>query len=79
VHSAQVENGRINAGGRAYASRDSLGCVTLFPFGLYPGYVVENPPADTAQYWSGFVRGYIYEPVAPVCGESKAFHLVSVN
>ena len=79
VRSAQVENGRINAGGRAYASRDSLGCVTLFPFGLYPGYVVENPPADTAQYWSGFVRGYIYEPVTPVCGESKAFHLVSVN
>jgi hypothetical protein len=22
------------------------------------------------------VRGYIYEPAAPVCGESKAFHLV---
>jgi len=77
VRSAQVESGRVNAGGLAYSTRDSLGCVTLSPYGVYPGYVVENPPADTAQYWSGFVRGYIYEPAAPVCGESQVFHLVS--
>jgi hypothetical protein len=77
VRSAQVATERINAGGRAYASRDSLGCVTLSAFGVYPGYVIENPPADTAPYWSGFVRGYIYAPAAPVCGESKVFHLVT--
>lgn len=77
VRTAQVENGRTNAGGTAYASRDSLGCVSLHPFGFYPGYVIENPPADTAQYWSAFVRGYIYDAPAPVCGESKVFHLVT--
>jgi len=77
VRTAQVENGRINAGGTAYASRDSLGCVSLHPFGIYPGYVIENPPADTTQYWSAFVRGYIYDAPAPVCGESKVFHLVT--
>jgi hypothetical protein len=79
VRTAQVENGRINAGGTAYASRDSLGCVLLHPFGVFPAYVIENPPADTAQYWSGFVRGYIYDAAAPVCGESKVFHLVTRN
>jgi hypothetical protein len=70
---------RINAGGFAYATRDSLGCVTLQPYVVYPGYVIENPPADTATYWYGFVRGYIYEPAAPVCGASKVFHLVTLN
>jgi hypothetical protein len=79
VRSAQVESGRINAGGLAYATRDSLGCVTLFPYAIYPGYVIENPPADTTQYWFGFVRGYIYEPPAPRCGEARVFHLVSRN
>ena len=79
VRTAQVENGHINAGGTAYAVRDSLGCVSLQPFGVFPGYVIENPPADTAQYWTGFVRGYIYERAAPVCGASKVFHLSSLN
>ena len=79
VRSAGVETKRVNAGGLAYAYRDSLGCVTLSPYGVYPAYVVENPPADTAQYWFGFVRGYIYEPVAPMCGEARVFHLVTLN
>jgi len=77
VRTAQVENGRINAGGTAYAARDSLGCVSLHPFGVFPGYVIENPPADTAQFWSAFVRGYIYDAPALVCGQSKVFHLVT--
>ncbi len=70
---------RVNAGGLASAARDSRGCVTLHPYGVYPGYVIENPPADTAQYWFGFVRGYVYEPAAPVCGASRVFHLVTRN
>lgn len=70
---------RVNAGGLAYTARDSLGCVILHPSAVYPGYVVENPPADTASYWFGFVRGYIHEPVAPVCGASRVFHLVTQN
>lgn len=79
VRSAGVETQRINAGGLAYASRDSLGCVTLQPYGVYPGYVIENPPADTVQYWFAFVRGYLHEPAAPMCGEARVFHLVSRN
>jgi len=79
VSTAQVENGRINAGGLASAVRDSLGCVTLRPYGIRPGYVVENPPADTTEYRTAFVRGYIYEPAAPICGQAKVFHLVTRN
>jgi hypothetical protein len=79
VRSAGVAAERLNAGGFAFTVRDSLGCVTLQPYAVYPGYVVENPPADTTTYWSGFVRGYLYEPVAPVCGASRVFHLVTQN
>jgi len=79
VRSASADTKRINAGGTANAVRDSLGCVTQQPYVVYPGYVIENPPADTAQYWYGFVRGYIYEPAVPVCGASKVFHLVTLN
>jgi hypothetical protein len=78
VRSAQVATERINAGGLSSASRDSVGCVHLWPYGIYPAYVIENPP-DTTQYWFGFVRGYLYEPGTAVCGESKVFHLVSRN
>jgi hypothetical protein len=79
VRSSEVATERLNAGGFAYAARDSLGCVTLYAYPVYPGYVIENPPADTAQYWSGFVRGYLYKPAAPVCGASQVFHLVTRN
>ena len=79
VRSAGAATDRANAGGFAYTARDSLGCVTLQPYAVYPGYVVENPPADTTQYWSGFVRGYLYTPAAPVCGASRVFHLVTQN
>lgn len=77
VRSAGVAVERLNAGGFGYAVRDSVGCVTLWPYPVYPGYVIENPPADTLQYWAGFVRGYIYEAAVPVCGAARVFHLVS--
>src|SRR5206468_4363465 len=50
VRNAVVTTDRINAGGLANATRNTLGCVTLWPYGVYPGYVIENPPADTATY-----------------------------
>jgi len=78
VRRAQVATERVNAGGLASASRESAGCVRLRPYGIYPGYVVENPP-DTTQHWFGFVRGYIYEPATPVCQEARVFHLVTRN
>lgn len=68
-----------NAAGFVTAQRDAAGCLRIRPAGLpNPGaaIVVENP-TDTTVQWSGFVQGYIYEPAALVCGESKAFHLVA--
>jgi hypothetical protein len=70
-----------NAGGFVIGRRDSTGCLRIRPTGLLnpaSAVVVENPP-DTTTLLSGFVRGYLYEPAAPVCGESKVFHLVSRN
>lgn len=71
--------GRTNAAGQAYAFLQQ-GCVRLRPLGRFslPAYVVENPPVPDSN-WSGFVRGYLYEPAAPVCGASLVFHLVSLN
>jgi hypothetical protein len=79
VRSAGVVTERLNAGGHAAASRDSLGCVRLSAYGLPAPYVIENAPADTARTWRRFVRGYIYEPAAPVCGQARVFHLVTLN
>jgi len=70
-----------NAAGAVTAQRDSTGCLRIRPSGLLgPGgaIVVENPP-DTSTQWWGSVRGYIYQPAAPVCGEPRVFHLVTRN
>ena len=77
VRSDSVDSSRTNAGGRVSASRDTAGCVRIFA-GVNQ-YVVENPPADTATFWSAFVQGYIYRPATPLCGESIVFHLFSRN
>jgi hypothetical protein len=77
VRGDSVDASRTNAGGRVSASRDTGGCVRIFA-GVNQ-YVVENPPADTATFWSGFVEGYLYKPAAVVCGDSVVFHLVSRN
>ena len=79
VRSDTANATRANAGGLVFAYRDSTGCVEITPVGIYQGYVLENPPADTASYWSAFVRGYLYKPAAPPCGSSRVFHLVSRN
>lgn len=65
-----------NAAGSVFAERDSWECTRIRPSGLGPSaaVVLENPPDTTAQ-WFGFVRGYIYQPTAPVCGATTVFHL----
>lgn len=71
---------RTNVGGEVLAAyRDSLGCLRVRPFGILatPGYLVENP--DTALTGGAFVRGYLYSPATPLCGEHRVFHLVSLN
>lgn len=77
VRSDSVDSSRTNAAGQASASRDLSGCVRIFA-GVNQ-YVVENPPADTATFWSAFVQGYLHKPAAPHCGDSLVFHLVSRN
>jgi hypothetical protein len=76
VRSGTADASRMGAGGIAYAQRDLSGCVTMY-VGIQQIYVLENPPADTVTYWSGFVRGYLYKAAAPVCGADTVFHLVS--
>lgn len=76
VRTGPADSSRTEAGGMAYAQRDPAGCVKIFT-GVRQQYVVENPPADTATFWSAFVRGYLYEPAAPVCGADTVFHLIS--
>lgn len=78
VRSDSADPSRVNAGGQAYGYRDTQGCVWIQPFFIFPGYVVENPP-DTAAYWTGFLRGYLYSPQAPVCGETRVFHVTTFN
>jgi hypothetical protein len=66
-----------NAAGSVIAQRDSVGCTRIRPSGLSgpnAEIVLENPP-DTTASWGGFVRGYIDQPAAPVCGATTVFHL----
>ena len=77
VRSDSVDTSHTNAAGSVSASRDLSGCVRIFA-GVSQ-YVVENPPADTATFWSAFVQGYLYRPAAAVCGDSVVFHLVTRN
>ena len=79
--SGVVLSDRRNAAGTAWAVRDSAGCLRLQPVGIFVrGQLlpIENP-ADTTQYASHFVRGYIYDAGAAVCGETRVFHLISQN
>ena len=72
---------RRNAAGVVTRERDSTGCVRVRPWGLYgPGAaLVLEDQADTAGLSNAFVRGYIHEVSTPVCGETKVFHLSSLN
>jgi hypothetical protein len=68
----------INVGGNTYLYRDELGCTRALPGIFFPGYVVENPPADTTQTY-GFVRGTLYAPAQPLCGETRVLRVVTWN
>ena len=72
---------RRNAAGDVVAERDSLGCVSVRPVGLYdPGAaLVLEDQADTAGLSHAFVRGYLHETATPVCGQTRVFKLESRN
>jgi hypothetical protein len=79
VRSDSVDRSRTNAGGIVYAYRDSTGCVSLYTPVAVDQLILENPPADTATYWTAFVRGYVHKVAAPKCGATVVFHLDSRN
>jgi hypothetical protein len=72
---------RRNAAGTVAMERDSVGCVRVRPLGLYyvDAALVLEDQADTVGLSYSFVRGYIHDAAAPVCGETRVFHLVTRN
>jgi hypothetical protein len=72
---------RRNAGGTASVATDQQGCVRIRPvWTAHPEDIVPlDNQATPAPGFGAFVRGYYYTAPAPVCGETRVFHLVSVN
>ncbi len=70
-----------NGGGTVYLQVDSLGCARLSPLGLYSpnSALVLEDQADTAGLSAKFVTGYTHDAAAPVCGETRVFHVVTRN
>jgi hypothetical protein len=72
-----------NAGGMALVTTDQQGCARIRP--VWTSQPDDAAPLDNqetpgpAPVFGSFVRGYYYTAPAPVCGETRVFHLVSVN
>jgi hypothetical protein len=80
VQPETVTVNQVSAVGFAEIARDPSGCLRVHPITrlFATSYVLENPP-DTTSSWSAAVRGYLYDAAAPLCGETRVFHLVSRN
>lgn len=78
---ASPDPARRNAAGWVYSSTDTLGCRRIQPAGAYrPGTALPlEDQTDTSSVLGHFVRGYIHDASAPVCGETRVFHLLSRN
>jgi hypothetical protein len=76
-----ADSTRRNAAGEAYLVHDSTGCARVRPIATYrpDTYLPLEDQADTTSLQGVFVSGYIYNAAAPVCGETRVFHLVSRN
>lgn len=81
VRPTDADPSRRNGGGTVFLLVDSLGCARVSPLGLYnpTSALVLEDQADTAGLSGAFVRGYIHDAAAPVCGETRVFHLVARN
>lgn len=66
---------RANAAGVGNGFTDIEGCAVMQRI-LEAPVPVENPPAPT---WQGFVFGYFFTPTAPLCGQTRAFHVDSLR
>src|SRR6267378_2606890 len=76
---AHADQSRRNAAGTVSLVTDNGGCVRVRPGGLYnpAAALVLEDQADTVGLSYTFVRGYIYDAAAPVCGETRVFHLTA--
>lgn len=71
---------RRNGAGFASVLFDNAGCRRLYPTGLYqPEDLVPLADQEQGPVSVGFVRGYFEDAPAPVCGETRVFHLVGEN
>lgn len=78
VRLSNPDSSRRNAAGIVTLSVDIGGCVRVHPGGYSPALVLDDQ-ADTTGLRYAFVRGYIHEAAAPVCGQTRVFHLVTRN
>ncbi len=79
VRPSNVDQSRRNAAGAVSLVTDTAGCVRVRPGGLYnpAAAIVLEDQADTVGLSYAFVRGYIYDAAAPVCGETRVFHITA--
>lgn len=81
VRPSGADSSRRNAAGQVFLEHDSTGCARVRPIATYrpdTDLPLEDQ-ADTANLQGIFVEGYIYDVAAPVCGQTRVFHLVSRN
>jgi len=62
-----------NGLGTVVGSTDIEGCAVMQRAFDAP-IPVDNPPADQ---WLGYVFGYFFTPAAPLCGQTRVFHLTA--
>jgi hypothetical protein len=81
VRLSAPDTSRRNGAGRVFLIVDSLGCARVKPVGSYSPNrtLVLEDQADTTGLNYAFVRGYIHDAAAPVCGQTRVFHLESRN
>ena len=81
VRATEPDPTRRNAAGIVVLQFDIAGCALIRPAGSFNpalGLVLEDQ-ADTVGLNWAFVRGYIHTTAAPVCGQTRVFHLESRN
>jgi hypothetical protein len=75
VRATAALSDQTRGAGSVVGGTDVEGCAVMQrPFD--PPIPVENPPGAT---WMGFVRGYFFTPGAPLCGQTRAFHVEGVS
>ena len=85
VRLADPDTSRRNGAGFATRMIDDSGCArllvagTIGPSGTGGSLLVLEDQSDTTTINGDFVRGYIFEAPAPICGETRVFHLSSRN